>query len=78
MSPVSQIVLPPIKTKLGAIIALKLRSTQRAHERIMQNVTYRHHKTASEIRERMVVQDLLTTITRLKLMAMVRSLKANE
>ena len=32
----------------------------------MPNITWRHHKTASEIRERMGLQDLLTTITRLK------------
>ena len=35
-------------------------------KRIMHNVTWWHHKTASEIQERMGLQDLLTTITILK------------
>ena len=45
---------------------LKLRTMQRAHERIMLNITWRDRKTAQWIREKTKVRDILETISKLK------------
>ena len=47
-------------------LTLKLRSMQRAHERIMLNITWRDHKTAQSIREKTGVRDIIETIRKLK------------
>ena len=46
--------------------ALKLRTMQRAHERVMLNITWRDRKTAKWIREQTKVRDILVTINNLK------------
>ena len=45
---------------------MKLRSMQRAHERIMLNITWRDHKTAEWIREQTKLRDILETISKAK------------
>ena len=45
---------------------LKLRTLQRAHERIMINITWRDRKTAQWIREKNKVRDIMETISKLK------------
>jgi len=47
-------------------MALKLRTMQRAHERIMLNITWRDRKTAKWIREKTGVRDILEDIAKLK------------
>ena len=47
-------------------MTLKLRTMQRAHERIMLNITWRDRKTAEWIRKQTGVRDVLTTISKLK------------
>ena len=47
---------------LTKIQSMKLRSMQRAHERIMLNITWRDHKTAEWIREQTKLRDILETI----------------
>ena len=44
----------------------KLRSMQRARERIMLNITWKDHKTAKSIREKTVVRDIIETIRKIK------------
>ena len=39
---------------------------QRAHERIMLNITWRDHKTAQSIRDKTGVRDIIGTIRKLK------------
>ena len=51
---------------LTKIQTMKLRSTQRAHERIMLNITWRDHKTAEWIREQTKLRDILETISKAK------------
>ena len=45
---------------------LKLRSGQRAHERIMLNVTWKDHKTAAWFREQIKLRDIVETAKQLK------------
>ena len=45
---------------------LKLRTMQRAYERIMMNLTWRDRKTAQWIRAKTKVQDIMETISKLK------------
>ena len=45
---------------------LKLRSAQRAHERIMLNVTWKDHKTATWLREQTKLRDIVETVKQLK------------
>jgi len=45
---------------------LKLRTMQRAHERIMLNITWRDHKTANWIREQTKIRDILKVISKAK------------
>ena len=52
---------------LTKIQTMKLRSMQRAHERIMLNITWRDHKTAEWIREQTKLRDILETISKTKL-----------
>jgi len=47
-------------------MALKLRTMQRAHERIMLNITWRDRKTAKWIREKTGVRDIVEDIAKLK------------
>ena len=47
-------------------VEMKLRSMQRAHERIMLNITWRDHKTAEWIREQTKLRDILETISKAK------------
>ena len=51
---------------LTKIQTMKLRSMQRAHERIMLNITWRDHKTAEWIREQTKLRDILETISKAK------------
>ena len=51
---------------LTKIQTMKLRSMQRAHERIMLNITWRDHKTAEWIREQTKLRDILETISKPK------------
>ena len=51
---------------LTKIPTMKLRSMQRAHERIMLNITWRDHKTAEWIREQTKLRDILETISKAK------------
>ena len=51
---------------LTKIQTMKLRSMQRAHERIMLNITWRDHKTAEWIREQTKLRDILQTISKAK------------
>ena len=46
--------------------ALKLRTMQRAHERIMLNITWKDRKTAAWIREQTKIRDVLEVINRSK------------
>ena len=48
------------------IQTMKLRSMQRAYERIMLNITWRDHKTAEWIREQTKLRDILETISKAK------------
>ena len=45
---------------------LKLRTMQRAHERIMLNITWQDHKTAQWIREKTKVRGIMETISKPK------------
>ena len=45
---------------------IKLRSMQRAQERIMLNITWRDHKTSEWIREKTGVRDIMETVSKLK------------
>ena len=45
---------------------LKLRTMQRAHERIMLNITWRDRKTTQWIREKTKVRDIMETTSKLK------------
>ena len=47
-------------------LSLKLRTMQRAHERIMLDLTWRDRKTSKWIRQRTKVKDILETISKLK------------
>ena len=51
---------------LTKIQTMKLRSMQRAHERIMLNITWRDHKTAERIREQTKLRDILETTSKAK------------
>ena len=51
---------------LTKTLTLKLRTMQRAHERIMLGITWRDHKTAEWIREKTKVRDILETISKAK------------
>ena len=51
---------------LTKIQTMKLRSMQRAHERIMLNITWRDHKTAEWIREQTKLRYILETISKAK------------
>ena len=51
---------------LTKIQTMKLRSMQRAHERIMLNITWRDHKTAEWIREQTKLRDIIETISKAK------------
>ena len=51
---------------LTKIQTMKLRSMQRAHERIMLNITWGDHKTAEWIREQTKLRDNLETISKAK------------
>ena len=51
---------------LTKVQTMKLRSMQRAHERIMLNITWRDHKTAEWIREQTKLRDILETISKAK------------
>ena len=47
-------------------LSLKLRTMQRAHERIMLGITWKDHKTTKWIREKTGVSDILNTVAKLK------------
>ena len=47
-------------------LSLKLRTMQRAHERIMLGITWRDRKTAEWVRQKTKVKDILETIRKLK------------
>ena len=51
---------------LTKIQTMKLSSMQRAHERIMLNITWRDHKTAEWMREQTKLRDILETISKAK------------
>ena len=48
---------------------LKLRSAERAHERIMLNVTWKDHKTAAWLREQTKLRDIVETAKQLNCLA---------
>ena len=56
----------PETWNLTKIQTMKLRSMQRAHERIMLNIAWRDHKTAEWIREQTKLRDILETISKAK------------
>jgi len=47
-------------------LTIKLRSTQRAHERIMMGLTWKDRKTAKWIREQTKLKDVILTIKQIK------------